>query len=227
MHQRINRDCFATAALWSGVLIPVLYFGIQLVAAPFYPGYSFLSQDASTLGSADSRWPALFNIASMVTGVLCGITAFGFLHALRRIGGVHPVLAWAISLALISFGLSSVNAGLYPLPDPRHISGLLAIVGTSGFLLPFLIPAGLWKRPGGRWMNVLFAANVALILLLFPIFSGLVQRVLMMTGNEWPAYQEFLNRDQGLLQRIAALTVVGPIGVGSYVLARHAGKSMC
>ncbi len=36
-------------------------------------------------------------------------------------------------------------------------------------------------------------------------------------------YQEFLNHRHGLLQRIAALAVVGPIGVGSYFLAKHAG----
>ena len=84
MHYRINRDLLATAAQWTGVLIPLLYFGNQFVAATFYPGYSFQSQDASTLGSADSRWPALFNIGSVVTGVLCGFTACGFLHALRR-----------------------------------------------------------------------------------------------------------------------------------------------
>jgi hypothetical protein len=71
-------------------------------------------------------------------------------------------------------------------------------------------------------MRVLFAANFVLLLALFPIFSGLIQRALVMTGNEWPAYQEFLNHRHGLLQRIAALTVVGPIGVGSCVLAKHA-----
>ena len=149
MRHRINRGLLATAAQWTGVLIPLLYFGNQFVAATFYPGYSFLSQDASTLGSADSRCPALFNIGSVVTGVLCGFTACGFLHALRR-NRVHPVLAWATSLALISFGLGAINAGLHPLPDPRHISGPLAIGGIGGFLLPFLIPAALWKLPGER-----------------------------------------------------------------------------
>ena len=136
---------------------------------------------------------------------------------------VHPVLAWATSLALISFGLGAINAGLHPLPDSRHISGPLAIGGIGGFLLPFLIPAALWKQPGDRWMKVLFAANFVLLLALFPIISGLIQRVLVMTGNEWPAYQEFLNHSHGLLQRIAALAVVGPIGVGSFFLAKHAG----
>ena len=84
MRHCINRALLATAALWTGVLIPLLYFGNQFVAATFFPGYSFLSQDASTLGSADSRWPELFNIGSVVTGIFCGFTACGFIHALRR-----------------------------------------------------------------------------------------------------------------------------------------------
>ena len=82
MRHCINRGLLATAALWTGVLIPLLYFGNQFVAATFFPGYSFLSQDASTLGSADSRWPELFNIGSVVTGIFCGFTACGFIHAL-------------------------------------------------------------------------------------------------------------------------------------------------
>ena len=90
MQRRINRDLLAMAALWTGVLIPLLYFGNQFVAATFYPGYSFLSQDASTLGSADSRWPELFNIGSVVTGVLCGFTAFGFLHDLSATASIRP-----------------------------------------------------------------------------------------------------------------------------------------
>ncbi len=166
MHHRINRDLLATSALWTGVLIPLLYFGNQFVAAAFYPGYSFLSQDASTLGSADSRWPELFNIGSVITGVLCGFTACGFLPALRlatpcpsgpRLGNLPgPDL---------QFGLGAAStAGLHPLPDPRHISGPLAIGGIGGFLLPFLIPAALWKLPDERWMKVLFAANFALLL---------------------------------------------------------------
>src|SRR4051812_45269148 len=43
-----------TRALAFGIAIPFLYFGVQIVAARFYPGYSFLNRDASTLGSAGS-----------------------------------------------------------------------------------------------------------------------------------------------------------------------------
>ena len=84
---------------------------------------------------------------------------------------------------------------------------------SGGLLLPLLIPAALWKRSGERWMKVLFAANFALVLALLPIISGLIQRVLVMTGTNGRPTQEFLNHRHGLLPRIAALAVVGPIGV--------------
>jgi hypothetical protein len=37
MHHRINRDLLATAAQWTGVLIPLLYFGNQFVEPPSTP----------------------------------------------------------------------------------------------------------------------------------------------------------------------------------------------
>ncbi len=216
-----DRHPLATAALWAGVPIPFLYFGKQVVAASFYPGYSFLSRDASALGSAESRYPAVFNNSSLVVGAMSLIAAWGFLRELRR-RRVRPALAWATALAVASFGLGAINAGLHPLPDPQHISGPLAIAGAGGVLLPFLVPAALWRLHDGRAMKALFVANFLLLTALIPVFSGLIQRILVMSGNEWPAYQGFLNHYHGLLQRVAALVVVGPIGVGSYFLARHA-----
>ena len=47
MHHRINRDLLATAAQWTGVLIPLLYFGNQFVDAHFYPneGHGFAKRE--------------------------------------------------------------------------------------------------------------------------------------------------------------------------------------
>jgi len=41
----------AAVALCIALLTPIFYFGSQIAAAPFYPGYSFMSQAASLLGS--------------------------------------------------------------------------------------------------------------------------------------------------------------------------------
>ena len=47
--------------LCAAVAVPLLYFGVQLIAAPCYPGYSFATDTASMLGTAASRHPGIFN----------------------------------------------------------------------------------------------------------------------------------------------------------------------
>lgn len=47
--------------LKAGIAVPILYFGIQVLAARFYPGYGFTNQDASALGSNGSSFPDIFN----------------------------------------------------------------------------------------------------------------------------------------------------------------------
>jgi hypothetical protein len=65
---------------------------------------------------------------------------------------------------------------------------------------------------------------------LIPIVSGLVQRFSIMAGLNIPWYQTFLNNYQGLLQRVVALLVFGPIAVSAWYLGRRlrsAGSIRC
>lgn len=204
--------------------VPILYFGIQLLAAPFFPGYSFLRCDASTLGSDGSSFPLIFNVGAIIQGGVTLIAAWGFVHAFRLLG-VNAILTWLTSLAVIVCGLASMNAGVFPLPDPRHTEGPLAIVGIGMLLLPVLLPAALWKLPDSRRLKVYFIVNLIAFVALIPIMSGLIQRMNIMMGVDIPGYQSFLNNCQGLLQRIVALIVIGPIGVASWALARYRNDS--
>jgi hypothetical protein len=207
-------------ALGLGMAIPILYFGIQIAAAPFYPGYSFLSRDASSLGSDRSSFPAIFNVGSLILGLLGLIASWGFFSSLRRLG-VSPLFGLLASLAVAAFGLGSINAFLFPLPDPRHTSGVLAVLGGFLLSLPFLLPIALWKLPDARAIKIYFAANIAAIVGLIPIIGGLVQRWSVMAHVEMPRFQNFLNNYQGLLQRIAAVVLIVPIGVSALFLARR------
>ena len=56
---------FNRIALQAGIAVPVLYYGVQLLAAPFYPGYSFITNVASDLGSPTSTVPAIFKSACL------------------------------------------------------------------------------------------------------------------------------------------------------------------
>ncbi len=206
--------------LHAGVAVPLLYFGIQLLAAPFYPGYSFLARDASTLGSPGSTHPAIFNVGCVVLGVVTLAAAGGFARALRPLRIPHA-LVWLTVLALVGSAIGSLNAGIHPLPDPLHTAGILALLGQGLVLLPFLLPVALWRVADLGALRRYLVANVLVALALIPIMTGLVQRWGMTAGIELPGLQSLLNHYQGGLQRLAALVVFVPIGITAAVLANR------
>jgi hypothetical protein len=76
----------------------------------------------------------------------------------------------------VASGLASINASLFPLPDPRHTGGVLALSRAGTFLLPFLLPLELWKRLERGPIPGYFIANIVAIIALIPVMSGLIQR---------------------------------------------------
>ncbi len=203
-----------------GVAVPFLYFGIQIAAAPFFPAYSFIARDASTLGSNASSLPAVFNIGSLILGIVTFIASWGFFRAFRLLE-VRTAFAWLATLALVGSGLASINAYLFPLPDPRHTGSVLALAGAGTFLLPLLLPLALWRLLDRGPIASYFVANIIALVALIPIMSGLIQRFSVMAGVDMPWYQTFLNNYQGLLQRIAAVIAYGPIGVSAWYLGHR------
>jgi len=195
-----------------GVALPVIYFGIQAAAAPFYPGYSFFSQDASSLGSAASTAPWIFNTGSLLMGMVQAAVAAALLSALPR-ARVGRGLAALMALALASASLNSLNAFLHPLPDPRHTQGLLSIAGSGFILLPALTTAVLWRLGARR------AAATAVIsyLALIPLMTGLVQRACIGAGLECAGFQYFLNHYHGLVQRLGAAAVFVPVALVAHL----------
>jgi len=184
-------------ALWFGVAVPLLYYGTQLAAIPFYPGYRIVAQVASELGSDRSNVPEVFNAGAILTGVAALIASIGFLRAIR-----DRALAWLVFLAMLSNGAAGVWAGVHPLPDPRHNPGA---IGAGMFLLPVLFIILAW-RARSRPMLAYLIANAALFLILVPVMSG---------RTEIP-----LDEYRGVLQRIAALVMYVPIGVMAAFLLR-------
>ena len=202
MDERTVSPRLTALALAAGIAVPFLYFGAQLAAAPFFPGYSFRRQSASMLGSDLSTLPVILNAGAILTGLAAILASVGFLQALRN-RGTHPVIAWLTSAALVSCGLGSLWAGCFHLPDPRHNPGLL---GVGSFLLPALLAAAFWKSTEPRSLRLYLIVNVLVMAALVPVMSGIA-------GIDRASYG-------GLLQRIAALTLFPPIGVVAWFLRR-------
>ncbi|MFD2170516.1 DUF998 domain-containing protein [Tumebacillus lipolyticus] len=191
------------AMLRFGLMIPILYFGIPVIAAPFYPGYSFIRNTASDLGSNHAVYPMPVNVAIILLGVVTLIAALGFLRAFLRLG-TRPYLAWIVSLAVCSAGLGTLLSGIFPSPDPRHGGGIL---GVGTFLLPIIFAIALWKQSDSRLLKGYFVGNILLFVAMIPVMSGMVEIDKSMI--------------RGLLQRILAFTAYTPIGVGAYMLQKR------
>jgi hypothetical membrane protein len=193
-------------ALKLGIAVPIMYFGLQLIAMPFYPGYNLLANAASDLGSPSSSLPIVFNLGAILTGLLTALSAYGFARGFQHLR-VTPALAWPASLAVAMTGLSSVWAGTFPLPDPRHAENPM-VIGL--FMMPFIMAAALWK-PSSLNLKIYLLANILAFGLLAAIMSGTI-----------PVDQGAYG---GLLQRILALIAFAPIGVGAAFLLARVSKA--
>jgi hypothetical membrane protein len=196
-------------ALIMGMIVPIFYFGLQIAAAPFYPGYNFLSQTASELGSNQSAYASTFNIGIIILGIVTLIAALGCLQALLRLG-INPILSWLTAIAIAANGVSSIWAGTFPLPDPKHAGLPIATIGI--ILFPFLLTAALWKRKDISPVKIYLIISILMILAIIPLMSG--------------AVQIDINLYRGLIQRIFAVATFGPIGIGAYFLAKSLKNPM-
>jgi len=202
-----TKETRAVIALQMGFMVPFLYFGTQIIAAPFYPDYSFLSMPASLLGSDLARYPLIFNLGAIITGIVTLIASPGFLYTFKYLH-VHSIPAWLAFIALVLNGVSSLWAGVFSIPDPRHGANPFAV---GIFVFPILLLVALWTRPDARQVKIYLIITNLLFLILIPIMSG-------MTGLDTGAYQ-------GLLQRIAALIFFPPISVGAWYLIKNIRSS--
>jgi hypothetical protein len=108
-------------------------------------------------------------------------------------------------LAVAGTGLSILSGGIFPIPDPRH--GGHASLLIAMLALPFVLSFALW-RLGVSWaIKAYLVATIVLLLVMLPI-------MMRMIDIDMHTYA-------GLVQRIFALTVLVPIAVAAYELARR------
>ena len=202
MGERTVSPRLTALALAAGIAVPFLYFGAQLAAAPFFPGYSFLRQSASMLGSDLSTLPVILNAGAILTGLAAILASVGFLQALRN-RGTQP-----------RHRLADVRRSGLVRPRKR-LGGLLPPAGPeaqSGIARSGVLPApgppgrGVLERTDPRSLRLYLIVNVLVMAALVPVMSGIA-------GIDRASYG-------GLLQRIAALTLFPPIGVVAWFLRR-------
>ena len=179
-----------TLMLWAAVAMPLLYFGVQLMAAPFYPGYHFATDTASMLGTSASRHPEIFNTGAIVTGIAGLAGAFGLFMGLRR--AASRWLCILVAIGVLSNGVLSVKAGLYPMPDPRHATWQFLLFPI--LITPLLLLGASWRV---LWLRIYLLLDVICLLCLLPSMMHRMAPI-------WP---------EGTMQRLFALVTFVPVGV--------------
>jgi hypothetical membrane protein len=185
-------------ALIIGVVIPFAYFGMQLLAAPFYPGYNFMTNAASDLGASTFAYGQWFSAGILLFGVLLLVAAVGIGVALHQ-RQTNVLLTAFVVLTIAACGVASLWAGAYPLPDPAHGGPPWLTFGM--ILTPLALMVALWKQAR---LRLVLLACVLLIVALIPLVSGAL-------GVDTRAYS-------GLMQRLLALATFGAISLAAYGL---------
>lgn len=190
--------------LAAAVAIPLLYFGVQLIAAPWYPGYSFITDTASMLGTAASLHPSIFNNGAILDGVAGIVGAAGLFLGLS--GTASKWLRTLVAIGVLFDGVLSLKAGLFPMPDPRHASWQFLMFPI--LITPLLMLAATWRI--SAWLRIYLVADVAFLILMVPMMMHRIAPL-------WP---------EGTMQRLFALVVMVPIGVVALALLRERQQSL-
>lgn len=182
------------------ILLPIFYFGMQVLLAPGFAGYSLLRDATSVLGADGSPVARWFNLLAIIGGLLGIAGAWGAYRTLLLAdGGLAKCIILPAVVAIVAAG--SIWAGIFPMPNPLHPMN----PSTPAMLLMPLIALiyAWWVRPFYS-MRVPMLVNFVAFLIILPLMFGLL-----------PIDRQAFG---GLLQRLLAATVFLPIGVIGWAL---------
>lgn len=188
-----------------GVAAPILAFVSVLIAALAYPGFNNATQFLSELGGATARYPLIFNLGVLVSGIAAGVAGVGFGLAVAALGGSRAA-AGLIVLCFVLAGIGLVISSLFVWPNPIH---LFVNLGLGIILAPLFL---IWGLSGVPQMNGLrlFLVGVCILMAALALITN--HRVLVGIVN--PA-------NVGWWERGFAIVLVGWTGIAAWILERR------
>lgn len=177
-----------------GWMTAMLFISGSLVLGSFLDDYSSISQTVSEIGQEGSPLELVWQVFSLLVGVLLILFSVGIISYARR-------NKWSVipGLFVLFAGLSEFGIALFPSPHPLHnVFGLSMTIGYFTPLMFFL----LWKdKLGTPFKRYSLLAFILILLGIFlnlsPMFApklypleyyGLVQRFLLYTFYLYMAY---------------------------------------
>ena len=188
-----------TLMLGAAFAMPLLYFGVQLIAAPFYPGYHFATDTASMLGTSASHHPQIFNTGAILSGIAGLAGAFGLFGGLN--GATALWLRILIAIGVLSNGVLALKAGLFPMPDPRHATWQFLLFPI--LITPLLLLVATWRA--FIWLRIYLLLDIVCLLFMLPSMMHRVPPML----------------PEGTMQRLFAFVNFVPIVLVAVALLRR------
>lgn len=124
--------------LFTGYIIPFIFWLGIAYCGFITPEYNFLINQVSELGSIGSETQTLFAFTLILISVLSFIFVFG-LYKIAKDKALNTIPI----LLILTYSVSILGAGLFPLPLPLH-----GILGSPAMLLPLspILSILLWKE---------------------------------------------------------------------------------
>src|ERR1700690_1958521 len=98
--------------LLAAVPHPIIYYGTQVLAWCFYPGYSFSQQVAGMLGTRYAKAPWILNSGIVLDGLAAVIGGLGLYRSYRRI--TQNLIGVLVGLSVGFLGEICIKAALFP-----------------------------------------------------------------------------------------------------------------
>lgn len=175
-----------------GIVAPIVFMILVLIAGFLTPGYSQFSQTVSELGEVGAAYASLGDANFVLTGILTILFIIGLNRGIsvRRASRSGSVLLLAYPVAFVFVGT------VFPLPSPVHVplGSIAFLVTIIGILVTSQRMKGdnLWRRwvsyslvTGVVLVGLFFVYGFAMGLSAFASWSGLFQRIVLAPYFLW------------------------------------------
>ncbi len=149
---KITRLVLITVFAWAGMMGPVLFWVLLLVAQALHPGYDAWEDSVSRLTFAPFGWVQIVNFYALATfSAAFGVTGYLAIarSALGRVGSVLLMIVGAAQLLLVVFPVDVNPFGpkslSYSLHNAVFVISAASFPFGAGFLLPDLISDERWQ----------------------------------------------------------------------------------
>lgn len=181
---------------------------IPFLLAPFYKGYSHLTQVMSVLGNAKAPFHGLYKIWLVLLGI---VLLAGTWPLSSQIGKTSHVLSFLFSVVLTAYALGGcILSGFFSVGESKHIADLSSKIHGFGSAIGFSL---LTLAPLFIGLYFFKCSSGSFAFFSFLCFAFAVTFFILFIMADKPIYQGTAVAWEGLWQRLSLLCMYLPIAL--------------